>query len=297
MPDFDISTGVLTGMRFKHGGNNQEWNKVQLLLVFFCSDEGLFLSSRMKMYNKIKSKYHRPFQVIPQLKMKIRPVTFGVQQTAELMMRMVKKKVDVSKFVPEQSLVPEPSVIKMKLLEKTIRECEAEKSKLEQQLQSDDGVNDSKKRKRTEKLEKVNEQIRKKQKQSDDRLRIDTTKKKSTKKTKKQNKPYYERLSKQQWVAIVPHVFHELFHAPRKIKKTLAHVVTTDGVSASWHMPGVSDRTPDGYHGGISKDEKEIPVIRELPSSGQMGLHGEDCYISKDSLVGFIRHYFHRPRS
>ena len=54
---------------------------------------------------------------------------------------------------------------KMKLLEKTIRECEAEKSKLEQQLQSDDGVNDSKKRKRTEKLEKVNEQIRKKQKQ------------------------------------------------------------------------------------------------------------------------------------
>ena len=107
MPDFDISTGVLTGMRFKHGGNNQEWNKVQLLLVFFCSDEGLFLSSRMKMYNKIKSKYHRPFQVIPQLKMKIRPVTFGVQQTAELMMRMVKKKVDVSKFVPEQSLVPE----------------------------------------------------------------------------------------------------------------------------------------------------------------------------------------------
>ena len=96
----------------------------------------------MKMYNKIKSKYHRPFQVIPQLKMKIRPVTFGVQQTAELMMRMVKKKVDVSKFVPEQSLVPEPSVIKMKLLEKTIRECEAEKSKLEQQLQSDDSMND-----------------------------------------------------------------------------------------------------------------------------------------------------------
>ena len=152
---------------------------------FFVAMRGLFLSSRMKMYNKIKSKYHRPFQVIPQLKMKIRPVTFGVQQTAELMMRMVKKKVDVSKFVPEQSLVPEPSVIKMKLLEKTIRECEAEKSKLEQQLQSDDGVNDSKKRKRTEKLEKVNEQIRKKQKQSDDRLRIDTTKKKSTKKTKK----------------------------------------------------------------------------------------------------------------
>ena len=43
---------------------------------------------------------------------------------------------------------------KMKLLEKTIRECEAEKSKLEQQLQSDDGVNDSKKRKRTEKEKK-----------------------------------------------------------------------------------------------------------------------------------------------
>ena len=74
---------------------------------FFVAMRGLFLSSRMKMYNKIKSKYHRPFQVIPQLKMKIRPVTFGVQQTAELMMRMVKKKVDVSKFVPEQSLVPE----------------------------------------------------------------------------------------------------------------------------------------------------------------------------------------------
>ena len=50
-------------------------------------------------------------------------------------------------------------------------------------------------------------------------------------------------------------------------------------------MSGVSDRTPDGYHGGISKDEEEIPVIRELPSSGQMGLHGEDCYISKDSLI------------
>ena len=69
---------------------------------------GLFLSSRIeKVYDETESKYHRPFQVIPQLKMKIRPVTFGVQQTAELMMRMVKKKVDVSKFVPEQSLVPE----------------------------------------------------------------------------------------------------------------------------------------------------------------------------------------------
>ena len=123
-----------------------------------------------------------------------------------------------------------------------------------------------KREKELRRKKKEKKQIRKKQKQSDDRLRIDTTKKKSTKKTKKQNKPYYERLSKQQWVAIVPHVFHELFHAPRKIKKTLAHVVTTDGVSASWHMPGVSDRTPDGYHGGISKDEKEIPVIRELPS-------------------------------
>jgi len=185
----------------------------------------------------------------------------------------------------------------MELLKRTMRECEAEKSKLEQQLQSDDSVDDSKKRKRTEKLEKVNDQIRKKRKQSDDRLRIDTSKKKSTKKTKNQNKPYYECLSKQQWVAIVPHVFHELFHAPRKIKKTLAHVVTTDGISASWHMSGVSDRTSDGYHGGIPNDEKEISVIRELPSNGQMGLHGEDCYISKDSLVGFIRHYFHRPRS
>ena len=40
---------------------------------------GLFLSSRIeKVYDETGSKYHRPFQVIPQLKMKIRPVTFGV---------------------------------------------------------------------------------------------------------------------------------------------------------------------------------------------------------------------------
>ena len=89
--------------------------------------------------------------MIPQLKMKIRPVTFGVQK---LMMRMVKKKVDVSKFVPEQSLVPEFCTFKMELLKRTMRECEAEKSKLEQQLQSDDIVDDSKKRKRTEKEKK-----------------------------------------------------------------------------------------------------------------------------------------------
>lgn len=44
----------------------------------------------------------------------------------------------------------------------------------------------------------------------------------------------------------------------RKIKRTFIYVVTTDGVSASWHMPGVSDQTSGTCHKGILKDEKRF---------------------------------------
>ena len=45
-------------------------------------------------------------------------------------------------------------------------------------------------------------------------------------------------LTKEQWRAVVPLTFHRIFAPPKRLERrgSRVEVVTTDGISASWHI-------------------------------------------------------------
>lgn len=214
---------------------------------------GLFLASRMEArYVVSGSKRHRPYQVIPQMKMKVRCVTFGTQQTAELIMRMVKKKIEgVEDFIPPESSILTPDATKMATLKCTMQRFDDEKTikRLKEEIEEgtkecDERSRKTRKRKREQDdadIKKLDEKIKKKQKEIDDRIRIDQ--KRPSKRAKKSNEKYYENLSRDQWVSVVPYVFERLFQVPRRIKAKHLGVMTTDGISASWHCSALATAT------------------------------------------------------
>ena len=139
-----------------------------------------------------------PFQVIPQLKYKVRSLTFGKEQTAELAYYMAKKGLMDGNLV-RFSLIP------------------------------------------------------------------DTT-------TRKRKRKSFEDVSLAQWRKI-SHVLSDIFFfPPSKMKKHWNKVVTTDGVSASWHKVSIVKHEK-------RKRVQKTRVLEQVPDKGWLGHHGTDVLI------------------
>ena len=99
---------------------------------------------------------------------------------------------------------------------------------------------------------------------------------------KQRKKPKIEKekkscdLTNEQWSALVPILFPRLFSIPHRLKKADdISVVTTDGVSASWH---VSCHAPRAHARGkpIKDQELRVLVANDI-GPGYYGRIGEDC--------------------
>ena len=99
---------------------------------------------------------------------------------------------------------------------------------------------------------------------------------------KQRKKPKIEKekkscdLTNEQWSALVPILFPRLFSIPHRLKKADdISVVTTDGVSASWH---VSCHAPRAHARGKPIEDQELRVlVANDIGPGYYGRIGEDC--------------------
>ena len=150
--------------------------------------------------------------IIPQLKYKVRAVTFGKEQTVELCryLESINRHHDL--------LDPAEIPMKKKIERPTI---EIEKAQT--------------KRKREEIF--------------------------------KPNKRQKTSLTKAQWRDVADIVFPRIFIHPKRLRKKGVNVVTTDGISASWHV-------------GRSKSKPSEKYIKGVIPPGEYGTHGKDTFFT-----------------
>ena len=113
-------------------------------------------------------------------------------------------------------------------------------------------------------------------------MRVILNKRKLQVEFKQRKKPKIEKekkscdLTNEQWSALVPILFPRLFSIPHRLKKADdISVVTTDGVSASWH---VSCHAPRAHARGKPIEDQELRVlVANDIGPGYYGRIGEDC--------------------
>ena len=180
-----------------------------------------------------------PPTIIPQLKFKVRAVTFGKEQTVELCMYLERtNRVDL-----HPAEIPTKESLKKKEKAEVLVGLERKAAGIEQ-------LSDSK---LIIKLQKATEAFEKK-----------VAKRKREKKSLKPNKKPRMSLTKDQWRNVFDIVFPRIFIPPKRLKGV--KVVTTDGISASWHM----ERTPG------AKPSRKTQFLQGPIQPGQYGTHGHD---------------------
>ena len=203
-------------------------------------------------------------QVIPQLKFRVRCITFGMEQTTELCVFIARKYPDLLANLLRGVQIENKDDMKLRLTQEKYHSTQELKDNEKNQKQKDrakkkyhDRVILNKR-----KLQEVEFKQRKKPK------------------IEKEKKPCG--LTKEQWSALVPVLFPRLFSIPHRLKKVHdVNVVTTDGVSASWH---VHTRTKCMLHvrelhvgyKPIGDQGLRVLVANDI-GPGYYGRVGEDC--------------------
>ena len=190
-------------------------------------------------------------QVIPQLKFRVRCVTFGVEQTRELCVFIARKYPHMITTLLHGIHIENKDDMKLRLAQ--------------EKYHSTQELGDS---------EKSQKQKNKAKKNYDDRVILNKRKLQEVK-FKQRKKPKIEEekkpcdLTNEQWSALVPILFPRLFSIPQRLKKVCdVNVVTTNGVSASWHV--YKEYQP------IEDQGLRVLIANDI-GPGYYGRIGEDC--------------------
>jgi hypothetical protein len=214
-------------------------------------DDGYFSDENMKSSPHIFFQYQvflfqvleqilqkAPFQLVPQFKMKRRSITLGVEQVAEMMQRLSKKEGLLEKIGIDFGAIPSREDVFSTSNQRRIQKQQVKRTsharKRQRVQELEDELTDvhlpERKRMRTENyLHKAQEKLQ----TSLDQIEKASAVKPKTEPPKPQNPA---EVSKEQWKQCHRMVASRLFFPPRDAQKHWNGVITTDGISCSWHQ-------------------------------------------------------------
>jgi hypothetical protein len=196
------------------------------------------------LFRSLEQVLHRPpFQLIPQFTVKTRSITLGKEQIAELMLRLAPRPglleslgIDV-KLIPSRDDVCAAAAEQRDIKKQTQLSVQCRKRQrveaLEAQLSSVTvKLPDRKRRRLQHSLSIATVQLQ----TSESRLGTTSVSRTPHGHGTKINKKETTTVSRDQWLHSHRMVATCLFHPPQDAKKNWNGVITTDGVSCSWHQ-------------------------------------------------------------
>jgi hypothetical protein len=236
-----------------------------------------------------------PFQLVPQFTMKRRSITLGVEQVAELMQRLSQTEGLLEELGIDFGAIPSPeevfatNVANRSQKHQVKRASHGLKRQRVQELEvelMDASLPDRKRRRTEDYLHKAQERLQASTKQLE-KVSAVTPKNKPPKQRK------YGQVSREQWKKCHRMVVSRLFYPPRDAKKHWNGVITTDGISCSWHQ--TKHRVVPATHLKTKTKTSATPIeIVPLSSLGptaphtrpkDYGTHGETVWIEPGPLT------------
>ena len=265
---------------------------------------GVLMVERM-LSDELRDNVKKIHQIIPQLTFKVRAVTFGKEQTAEFCMYVCNHYPDLVHVLLDPAEIPDKEQVAMqkaiKRREKAEEKLASAKTaveKLEAKMCNDPADISDKEQlamqksiKKRELAKEALDTIEKKEKQSSERKskkrKREEEKACSSKRIKKQKRGEMSQnvssLTKDQWLSLVDVVFTRIFDPPPRKKIRKCRVVTTDGISASWHLKTAKDDEDDEDTQKQKKKQKKKICMKFSVADcrvGHYGSHGTDTVFS-----------------
>jgi hypothetical protein len=204
------------------------------------SSPHIFFQYQVFLFQGLEQILHKaPFQLVPQFTMKRRSITLGVEQVAELMQRLSKKEglltsigIDFDAIPSREEVLSTNNDNRLQRQHQVKRASHAKKRQRVQELEEEltDAHLPDRKRLRTESyLHTAQERLQASTEQLEKASAV--TPKVKPSKPKKQLE-----VSREQWKKCHRMVASRLFFPPRDAQKNWNGVITTDGISCSWHQ-------------------------------------------------------------
>ena len=201
--------------------------------------------------------------VIPQMTFKVRSITFGKEQIVELARYITVKGKKGYGLLLEKHEIPS---------KKSIVEYDIKKNS--KRIRGYDGI--------VNQFQIENEQPRKRVR-TEVKLNSDRTKlKKMNFSNTNRDVTDISKLTLEQWRHVSGLIFKRIFTPPKRCKEVT--VVTTDGISASWHV----HRQVEVKKGKQNKTKKTIRMNVTSTKPGQYGTHGSDTIFNTDKNTTVI---------
>jgi hypothetical protein len=178
-----------------------------------------------------------PFQLVPQYTMKRRSITLGVEQVAELMQRLSKKAGLLESIGIDFDAIPSREDVVLTNNDNRIQKQQMEKAsrgKKRQRVQElEETLTDAQlpDRKRLRTMDYLRKALK--------RLHASVEKEEKPAvplKTKRSKPKEQTEVSREQWKKCHRMIASRLFFPPRDARKNWNGVITTDGISCSWHQ-------------------------------------------------------------